>query len=112
MRATRFDENNPVQRRAKAAEIRSIVVSMVGFYQHQYELAKIAPGGARWRELRFSFKQASAQAYFPITVDELWDYLFFLIKQGIVKEYQTIFQPRYELDYAALRAYERKWNLT
>lgn len=113
MKATSYyDENNPVQRRAKAAEIRSIVVSVVGFYQHQNEVAKIAPGGARWRELRFSFRRAAEMAYFPITADELWDYLFFLIKQGIVKEYATIFRPRYVLDYTALRAYERKWNLT
>lgn len=58
-----LNPNNIVQMRAKAAEIRAIVIACVGFYQTQYEVAKIAPGGARWRELGFHSRNMRPSRY-------------------------------------------------
>lgn len=94
---------------AKAAEIRIIVLNVLQFYQDQYAAAKITPPGARWRELRFSFPRHIEDAFWDITVDELWDKLYHFIKVGVVKEYNTIFMPRYVLDRQALNDYDKKW---
>lgn len=107
-----YNPNNLVQVRAKAAETRAIVLAVVGFYQSQYAMLKIAPGGARWRELRFSFPRYAKESIHGVTVDDLWDYLYYLVNAGCIKEYQTIFRPRYEIDYTALHAFQKKWNLT
>lgn len=109
---SRLFAKSPINSRtiARKAEIRAIVLGVVEFYQEQYRKAKIEPGGARWRELRFSFPRHAAEAYSDIEADDLWDELAYLVKCGCIKEYRTIFYPRYVIDYPTLRAFESKWN--
>lgn len=95
---------------ARKAEIRAIVLAVVEFYQQQYRRAQIEPEGARWRELRFSFPRYAAESLSHIEADDLWDELAYLVKCGCIKEYRTIFYPRYVIDYPTLRAFESKWN--
>lgn len=97
------------ERQAKAAEIRIIVLNVLQFYQDQYAAVKIVPPGARWRELHFSFQRHAKDAYWKITADELWDMLYHFIRAGVVKEYHTVFKPRYVIDREALNAYDKRW---
>lgn len=109
---SRLFAKSPITSRtiARKAEIRAIVLAVVEFYQQQYRRAQIEPEGARWRELRFSFPRYAAESLSHIEADDLWDELAYLVKCGCIKEYRTIFYPRYVIDYPTLRAFESKWN--
>ena len=106
----KFNPHNRLEAQAKAAEIKSIVVSVVSFYQTENNKAGIVPAGARWRELRFSFRRHAEMAMWPIKADELWDFLYRLVVAGVIREVNTIHMPRYIIDYEELRRYETRWN--
>lgn len=57
---------------------------------------KIVPARAPWRELR------------EVLTPEEWTKLEQMVKIGLVKEYRGIHYPSYEVDYTALRAFERE----
>lgn len=57
---------------------------------------KIVPARAPWRELK------------DVLTAEEWDKLERMVKLGIVKEYRGLHYPSYEIDYTALRAFERE----
>lgn len=57
---------------------------------------KIVPARAPWRELR------------DVLTAEEWEKLHRMVKLGIVKEYRGLHYPSYEIDYTALRAFERE----
>lgn len=106
----KFNPRNPLEAQAKAAEIKSIVISVISFYQSEYKKARIVPEGARWRELRFSFRQYAATADWSITTEELWTLLQHMVNARVIREVNTIFMPRYIIDYEALRRYETRFN--
>lgn len=84
------------------------VRSAIDFYSTQRRLAGIAPARATWRELRFTFVQSVRH---PNTHDikesELWEMLETLIRWGCVKRYRGIVYDTYEMDWEAMRKFER-----